>query len=85
MKRKDEAIECCDEMMELAGNTSEAWARKADLLQNMNRKKKAVECYDEAIKLDRENIKLWRLKYEILSELKNFKKTNRLMALVSQN
>jgi tetratricopeptide (TPR) repeat protein len=70
--RFSEAIECCDEALEINPQSAEAWINKGVSLASLGRFMEAVTCYDKAVKINPQYAEVWYNKGVSLSRLGRF-------------
>jgi tetratricopeptide (TPR) repeat protein len=63
--KRQEAIECYNNAIELDSKCVDAWLNKGTVLKNWGEHEKADECYDRVIVLDSRNIKAWSGKLDL--------------------
>jgi tetratricopeptide (TPR) repeat protein/DNA-binding response OmpR family regulator len=67
--RYDEALTCCNKVLEIDQRDAEAWNNKGVSLANLGRSDEALTCYNKALEIDQRDAKAWSNKGKSLHNL----------------
>ena len=68
----EEAIECCDNVLEIDPGVGPAWYNKGAALTRLKRFEEALECYDKVLEIDPMVAVVWYHKMDALVNLKRY-------------
>jgi tetratricopeptide (TPR) repeat protein len=70
--RYEEAIECCDMVLEIDPSVGPVWYNKGVALTRLKRSEEALQCYDKALEIDPMVAVVWYHKMDALVNLKRY-------------
>ena len=73
LNRYEDAIKCCDKILEIDGNNAEAWYNKGCFKARLGDSDAALKCLEKAVEIDERYVEIANNEEEF-SNLKNNKK-----------